>query len=128
MAQLIDSCFFSNTGKRISLTEKLKYDRRVMVLFQQNAWCDEEIMKIWVRQLWKPACQDGMLLVMDVHRAQTTDAITDLLQDKCNTDIKYVPGMLYQCFILYMQLMPDDYTYLNRWLYKLSSAIGCLRQ
>lgn len=71
-----------------------------MVQFQENAWCDENMMKIWVRQLWKPACQDSMHLVMDVHRPQTTDAVKELLEDDCNTHITYVPGMYHiKCLI-----------------------------
>ena len=80
------------TGKRIPLTETVQYDRRVVVKFQVNAWCDEEVMRFWVNKCWKPACTDSMLLVMDVHKAQKTEAIQDLLQTKCATDATYVPG------------------------------------
>ncbi len=73
-----------------------------MVQFQPNAWCDEEMMKIWVRQLWKPVCQDSMLLVMDVHRAQTTDMIKELLQEECHTNIIYVPGNSHHFLLLGM--------------------------
>ena len=44
---------FKGTGKRISLREQLKYDRRVGVKFQEKAWCDEPCMKHWVRNHWK---------------------------------------------------------------------------
>ena len=30
-------------GKTISMKERLQYDKRVMVHFQENAWCDEEL-------------------------------------------------------------------------------------
>ncbi len=33
---------FKGTGKRISLLERTKYDRRVTVQFQPKAWCDEQ--------------------------------------------------------------------------------------
>jgi len=52
------------------------------VTFQQNAWCDEVIMMELINQLWKPACSEEMMLVLDVHKAQKTDAIQSLLRDK----------------------------------------------
>lgn len=60
--------------------------------FQPNAWCDENVMKIWIHQQWKPACEDNMLLVMDVHRGQTTDQVKELLYESCGTNISYIPG------------------------------------
>ena len=35
---------------RIALSELVRYNRRVVLKFQPNAWCDEGIMKSWVRQ------------------------------------------------------------------------------
>ena len=35
---------FRGTGKRITFLKKLRYDKRVSVCFQVNAWCDEPIM------------------------------------------------------------------------------------
>ena len=48
---------FRHQGKRIGLAEQVRYDRRVVVKFQRNAWCDGDIMKYWVVQMWKVACQ-----------------------------------------------------------------------
>ena len=81
---------FRGKGKRIAFREKLRYDRRVHVAFQENAWCDEPTMDMWVRQLWRPACNGDMLLVLDVHKAQKTDAILEAL-DSCKTAPVYVP-------------------------------------
>ena len=81
---------FRGKGKRITFHEKLRYDRRVYVAFQENAWCDEPTMNVWVQQLWKPACSGDMLLTLDVHRAQKTDAILESL-DSCNTFPIFVP-------------------------------------
>ena len=39
---------FRETGKRITLAEKVRYDRRVSVIFQPKAWCDEGVMHHWV--------------------------------------------------------------------------------
>jgi hypothetical protein len=36
------------------------------VTYQENAWCDDSIMLHWINHLWKPACEDEMLLVVDV--------------------------------------------------------------
>ena len=42
-------------GKRISGKETKQYDSRVVVKFQENAWCDEEIMIFWLRNMWNKA-------------------------------------------------------------------------
>ena len=81
-----------DTGKRIALAETARYDRRVTVKFQENAWCDESIMKFWSRSCWKPVCENSMHLVMDVHRAQMTEDVKKILEDECFTDITYIPG------------------------------------
>ena len=38
---------FRGQGLRINPAEKKAWDRWVNVLFQRNAWCDEEVMKRW---------------------------------------------------------------------------------
>lgn len=48
---------FRGMGKQITLAEKVHYDRRVSIVFQPKAWCDERVMHHWVRTCWKPACQ-----------------------------------------------------------------------
>ena len=60
--------------------------------FQKNTWCDEEIMIEWISQLWKPACSEEMMLVLDTHKAQKTDAVQSLLRDKCKTEPVFVPA------------------------------------
>ena len=81
---------FRGKGKRITFREKVHYDWRVHVAFQEKAWCDKPIMDMWIRQLWKPACSGDMLLILDVHKAKKTDAILESL-DGCNTTPVYVP-------------------------------------
>ena len=83
---------FCGKGKRIPFTEQLRYDRRVVVRFQPNAWCDEDIMQFWIKNCWKQACSGPMHLVLDVHRAQKTEEIQDLLEAESNTSVTYVPG------------------------------------
>ena len=46
---------FRGKEVRITFLEKLRYDRRVAVTFQENAWCDEKVMDGWVCQHWKPS-------------------------------------------------------------------------
>ena len=41
---------FKGKGLRISAEEKRKWDKRVAVTFQKNAWCDEKVMKQWVKE------------------------------------------------------------------------------
>ena len=82
---------FRGTGKRIPLTEQLKYGKRVTVQFQPNAWCDEEAMERWIRTSWKPYVKEEILLVLDLHKAQKTDRIKQLLGE-CHTTTVFVPA------------------------------------
>lgn len=74
MKQLV---IFCGTGKWIAFAEQMQYNRRVSVKFQPNAWCDEAIVHFWVKQCWKPACRGSVHLLMDVHKAQKTEAIQE---------------------------------------------------
>ena len=38
------------TGQRILEKETKQYDSRVVVRFQENAWCDEDVMIFWLRK------------------------------------------------------------------------------
>ena len=56
------------------------------VVFQSKAWCDEAVMKNWVKEDWgdiffNPATpgSTGKILFADVHAAQQTDDVTILL-------------------------------------------------
>lgn len=42
---------FRGTDQLIPLSEKVKYDSRVVVQFQQNAWCDEQVMLFWINKV-----------------------------------------------------------------------------
>ena len=79
---------------RISQAEKSKYDRRVRVQFQENAWCDEDQMLKWVNHTWKcpfsPNADKPKLLIADVHKAQTTTKVRNALE-ACKTTIVLVP-------------------------------------
>ena len=64
-------------GLRISVKEKQSYDRRVKVMCQEKACCDQEIMKEWISTEWtdpfkNPICQnsDEKILIADVYHAQ----------------------------------------------------------
>ena len=89
---------FRGKGIRIKKTEKDKWDKRVSVCFQKDAWCDEQVMKDWVIKEWNNYFTNpptpgshGKLLVIDTHRGQQTECIKDLL-NKCKTTVVYVPG------------------------------------
>ena len=43
---------FCGKGSRIKMSEKEKWDKRVRVAFQSNAWCDERIMKKYIQTDW----------------------------------------------------------------------------
>lgn len=58
-------------------------------MFQPKAWCDENLMKVWVEGEWgnmftnpPRANLSGNILVADVHRVQQTDEVRQLLQRK----------------------------------------------
>ncbi len=82
---------FRGKGTRISFREQLQYDKRVVVKFQPNAWCDQAIMEYWVKHVWKPKVDEESLLILDVHSAQKTDEIKELLR-KCDTTPVFVPA------------------------------------
>ena len=48
---------FRGEGLRIAFAEKVRYDTRVTVVFQPNAWCDEPTMAQWIRACWRPKIQ-----------------------------------------------------------------------
>lgn len=51
-----------------------------------------QIMIEWINQLWKPACSEEMMLVIDVYKAQKMDTVHSLLRDKCKTEPVFVPA------------------------------------
>ena len=60
--------------------------------FQENAWYDGKVMKEWIMQQWKPACDGHMLLTLDQHKAQKTDEILSCFRTQCNTETVLVPA------------------------------------
>ena len=88
---------FKGTGKRIPKTETDQYDKRVRVMWQRNAWCDEKIMKEWISTEWNSSFKNpptagssGKLLVADVHTAQQTNDVKAALSRR-NTKLSNVP-------------------------------------
>jgi len=86
---------FKGTGKRISLRERLKYNRHIGVKFQEKAWCDESCMKHWVHNHWKNNFSGKMMLLLDHHKAQKTPSVL-MLKDEYNTITVLVPPRLHQ--------------------------------
>ena len=73
---------FRGKGLRIKEDERKQWDRHVNVTFQPNAWCDEEVMKDWIKTEWSNYFRNpptpgstGKILVADVHRAQQTTTV-----------------------------------------------------
>ena len=67
-------------------SRKSRWDKRVKVTFQPQAWCDENIMKKWVSEDWNSMFlnpptpgSSGKILFADVHTAQQTDGVKTLL-------------------------------------------------
>lgn len=90
---------FRGKGKRISANEKSSWDRRVNLMFQPKAWCDESVMKVWVEHKWGNVFTDppragssGKILVADVQRAQQTNEVKKILQKKKTLLINVPPG------------------------------------
>ena len=86
---------FRGKGLRISQAERKEHDRRVVVKFQENAWCDERLMEYWVSDMWRrplaPKAQNPKLLIADVHKAQKTPGIMNKLKRECKTEVMLVP-------------------------------------
>ena len=89
---------FKGAGKRIPDKELKQYSPRVVVKFQENAWCDEDMMIYWVRHLWNSQStffstngKISRLLVYDQHRAQTRKNVKDILQNECKTTLALIP-------------------------------------
>ena len=90
---------FQGKDLRISAKEKQSYDRRVKVMYQEKAWCDEEIMKEWISTEWanpfkNPIGQnsDGKVLIADAHRAQQTNSVKELLKKQKTSLVNVPPG------------------------------------
>ena len=86
---------FYGKEQRVPDREKRKHDPRVVVKFQENAWCNEEIMVFWHRNMWKKPKMFGQpgdrLLIYDVHRAQTTERVDTILTQECQMTLRLVP-------------------------------------
>ena len=84
---------FRGKGLRISQAEKTKYDQRVRVQFQENAWCDEDRMLHWVNHVWKcPFSPKPKLLIADVQKAQKTTKVLNALEACKTTVVLVTPG------------------------------------
>ena len=85
---------FHGKGKRLPCDERQQYDHRVVVTFQTNAWCDEDVMLWWIDNLWKhpicPEAQHPKLLILDVHKGQTTASVNQSFRG-CKTTTVLVP-------------------------------------
>ena len=78
---------FRGKGLWIRAKEKQSYDRQVKVMYQEKAWCDQEIMKEWIStEMANPfknpigRNSDEKIVIVDVHRAQQTDSMKELLK------------------------------------------------
>ena len=83
---------FRGKGLRITSKEKTQWDKRVVVKFQENVWVDETIGLQWVQYTWRQTTFDPRLLVLDVHRAQKTDAFLRALALRHTTPAFVPPG------------------------------------
>ena len=48
-------------------------------------------MERWIRTSWKPFVNDETLLVLDLHKAQKTDRVKQLIEE-CTTTPVFVPA------------------------------------
>ena len=67
-------------GTRISDRESKSYDNRVVVKFQENDWCDMEIILFYVKNMWNAdntfaSEKRSRLLVYDEYRQKITDKV-----------------------------------------------------
>lgn len=80
---------FRGKGK---IRERLQYDKRVVVKFQENAWCNEPAMEYWAKNCWSSRVKEESLLVLDMHKAQKTDHIKTILAEHCKITPVFVPA------------------------------------
>ena len=92
---------FRGKGLRVSAKDKQGYDRRVKIMYQEKTWCDQEIMKEWISTEWgnsfkNPVDQksDRKILIADVHRAQQTGSVKELLKKHKTSLVNVPPGHL----------------------------------
>ena len=45
----------------------------IMVQFQKNAWCDEQLFLFWATHMWGRNVDTRKLLIVDNHRTHATD-------------------------------------------------------
>ena len=50
---LLPLLIFRREGKRINIEENSCRDKRVVVKFQQKAWCDEKAIIKWISEEWE---------------------------------------------------------------------------
>ena len=86
---------FCGKGKKLPHDEVQQYDHCVLVPFQTNAWCDEDVMLCWIDNLWKrpvyPEPQHPKFLILDVHKGPTT-ANVNHFPGGCKTTTVLIPA------------------------------------
>ena len=85
-------------GLRISAKEKQIYDRRVKVMCQERIWRDQKIIKEWISIEWANPFKnligqnsDRKTLISDVHCAQQTDNVKELLKKQKTSIVNVLP-------------------------------------
>ena len=53
VCRLRPTLIFRGKCLRISKEEKSNWGKRIKVLFQEKAWCDQTIMKCWINEEWE---------------------------------------------------------------------------
>ena len=88
-------------GKRLARKEEDGWDPRVRVMFQVNAWTDGAVMKEWIESDWSNVFTNspsssctGNILVSDMHRAQQTDEVIELLRQRKTIMVSILAGCL----------------------------------
>ena len=79
---------------RVAMAEKGKYDKRVDVYFQQNAWMDEEINMQWVQGTLIPGIgkgSDEKVLFADNVGFQQSKEFHETCRDELNTRVYMLP-------------------------------------
>lgn len=63
-----------------------------IVAFQKKAWMDENIMKVWIKKIWRTYTKNNpSLLFLDSFSAHITPDIRSLFSE-CNTTVVVIPG------------------------------------
>ncbi|KAG2893076.1 hypothetical protein PC115_g18589 [Phytophthora cactorum] len=56
-----------------------------------KAYCDEERMIEWIKEVWKPSVTAPRLLLLDSLKSHRINSVRDVLEKECCTSVEFIP-------------------------------------